>query len=495
MSFTLAQARVGAKTFPLPWAPRIRARHHAVFRRGVVVSALMWFPLGAGMGWVLTGSALAPGFALWPVMPWWFAPVMMLTPCVLAAFSSAEHLNPALIKSIGYARAGMNTVSGRHAKPPTPLAGITYGVAGLAFATGWPVGAGIALWQAADRIDAVPLALTGVATLLMPGLIGWTAFTRVRRFTAGMRDERRRQAIAAHVAAHGVRVAGEVTGVRFTRQWLNQQPVFALTVEYPGPDGTRDVKFHYPDYPRWAPVVGNRFDVWYDPAAPDDPERILLERRIVGQRFQTDVEHLRRPKAGGDGPDLGPVAPDWADDPKPPRSRTFLLYRGLIVSTVMATLLVITLIRWIAEFGPGYWWEIPVLAVIAALYTVNAVWWIALNGRAQWVTTVTWSTETLAWIGFMLTFAGMGVAGYRIVEAFMDFELDGFLFLCLGVMVAAGWSGVMLADGELRFTQIVAETRPTPHDEIHEALRSGDPDAVARLERDYGFRIGAQHTK
>ncbi|MCJ7843183.1 hypothetical protein MUB24_20350 [Lederbergia sp. NSJ-179] len=507
MAFSLSQAT--GKSYPLPWAPQIRRKYRSVLisrigallvRWVAVIGVFTWFCAA----WVL---ALLPSWIMEIVPTAGWALLLFIAVALFLLRISGDSVKTPLIRTLGYGRAGINTVSGRHSKPSESLAHLTSAIACGGASLGIVLGTAVAFVQAA-----ISSGLAYESSLLMPfgaglaGLVGLLASAAVRmtkKTIAGWRDEMKQEQIASDVLAHGKHVVGKVTKVKFAKSWLDQQPIFNLCVEYEAADETRTIKFHYVDYPKWAPVIGNEFEIWFDPDQPDDPRYILLERKIVGQTFASEIEYLRRPAAGGDGPALGPAEPEWAQPENHNRTTTTVkLAFQLIFAILFATGSAAAIIAWIMVFGASPWWMLPCLLILTAAFSLNVICGVSLLKRSQWLIRTTWAVDTVGWIAY--TFMFPTITGVAIKTATLLWDTTSSLPVeQVVVLVFTGFvavvGGIASVISSTTFHEIIARvftagTVP-PAEEVHEALRSSDPGALETLEKRYNYIAGALHTR
>lgn len=310
MAFSLAQASPEDEIYPLPWAPQIRDANRRTLRFWFGFDVLVRTVLLTAGVMVFAGLVLGlfDGFSLGAGGTWGMG-LMLVGMLLVVAWTLGGFLTTGLVRAVGHGRAGTNTVSGRHSLAAGGLAKLNPGLYCAALAMGFLIAAIGVL-----AVPGVASTLVTIAYACLAALSGYTAARYLATALRGWRAEVVAEQIARGVLARGVRTVAVVSAVDFREIWLDQQPAFVVRAVHPCHLGERDVEFTLVDYPRWAPMVGNEFDVWFDPHHLDDRRYTLLERRIVGQRFPTDVEQLRRPASGGDGPGIGPVEPDWVKE-------------------------------------------------------------------------------------------------------------------------------------------------------------------------------------
>lgn len=498
MAFSLAQA--SDKLYPLPWAPQIRRIYQRILRERACVLLLSWL-LATVWATVLLGGWLLgvlPSWATPSVGTSWFALSIGLSPVLFVALAAGDALTAPLVRSIGYARAGAQTVSGRHAKLPPSLAGAVWALGGTGFALGLIVGAAVLTPIAAMRgARPIPSAVLAATVIALSSLTIRLVLRSGARARAGWRAEVEQQQIAARVLATGQHAVGRVTTVQFTGQWLEQQPVFRVGVAFPFRGAERTVRINLVEYPQWAPVAGNEFDVWHDGSR--DPRALLLERRIVGQEFQSEVTHLRRPESGGDGPSIGPLMPRWAE--KAGRPAAVALAAAWLQSMLSAAVTVFTaamVIAWIAVIGFVVWWAVLAMALVAVLDGIVLRWWVLLLVRSPRLLETTRGIQSATWLSY--TAAGLAVTGAALTGAWNETNAtaaeDRVLILSGLAALASAMLNVMLGFSfDSKLTKIMLSDVSAPVDEVHQALRSSDPAQIDRLRERHGYRVGALHTQ
>lgn len=507
MAFPLAQAT--GKSYPLPWAPQIRRKYRSIVIYRIIALLLRWFAAIGVIAWICTMWVLAllPSWIM-QMLPEvkWAIPLMIAVTLFLLKTSDNSVKTP-LIHAFGYGRAGANTVSGRHSKPPKSLAHITTAVACSGASLGIITGTGVAFIQTDIFPDLhsqnMLLSLFTAGSALLAGLLAWAGVHTARKSMAGWRKEINQEQITSHLLAHGEHVIGKVTNIIFEDSWLDQQPIFTLCVEYQAAGETCTMTFHYVDYPRWAPVIGNEFEIWFDPKQSNDPKHILLERKIVGQTFASDIEHLRRPASGGDGPDLGPLAPKWAQSEKHNKTRTTV---KIVIQLFFAVLFTagsaVSLIMWTMVFGSKPWWLLLCFLIISGSFSLNAICGISLLNRSQWLIRTTWAVDTVGWTAYMFMFpAVLGIALKSVdllwertsslpVEQVMVLLFTGFI-----VVFGSLFSVISSTTFHETIARVFTAGTLPPAEEVHEALRSSNPAKLEALEKHYSYITGALHTR
>ncbi|GAA4919451.1 hypothetical protein LX16_4352 [Stackebrandtia albiflava] len=488
MAFSLAQALPEAGTVPFPWAPQIRRAHLAALRLRLAVSVAAWLVVGGGVGW--TTAVLT-----WARPPEWLAVVpsgavvaVLVSVVAVTAIATLDGIGPALVVVWGYGRPGAVAASGYCAAPPRALRGLGAVAAGAGLSTGLAAGVATALLTSTGR--GVGAALVAAAALLVSGIIGLFVAVSLPRLVKAWRAERRRAAERDRVYTTGSHVVGRVTAADYQGYRLDAQPVFRMTLEYPVREEIRRVEFLHADHPCWAPLPGNEFDVRYDPASPDDPETTVLERRIVGQSFDPDTAPLRQGRHEGES-FLTTEAPDWAlpDTKASPARVRYLLYRACTVNAVAAVLVAGAAVAWTTGHGLTPWWLVPCLLVMSTLYTCHAAWWWGMLRRADRVADRLWSPTATAWLGCGL--AGAVVATV-LVSVAPGAEPGGVVLFTGAAALLAGFGGVT-NDSVPEETRWLTGDTPPPVDEVRQAIRSGDPEALPRLAARHGYRAGPRH--
>ncbi|WP_235734937.1 hypothetical protein [Nocardioides alcanivorans] len=396
-----------------------------------------------------------------------------------------------LTRWAGASTAGWETTSGHEPKAPPALQGLGWSALWLSVALAAPLGFGCAWWldQLEGDLLVVAATGTGITTLLALVLV----LVRLPRHLAGFAAVRRQRADNAAVRAADWRTTAVIEEARFRKQWIDDLPVFDLTVRI-NVHGEPVISLKVTEYPCWAPAVGNLIDVWRDPTAPDDPDRMIFERRVAGQHRVDDPEPLRRPEGGSDGPSLGPLAPSWAvGEPLTPATRFWHGFGVLAGAVAVVLTLTATSLR-VHDFGPITTHIKVTMAVFVAGLLVITWWWLwpwLLPRRAPRSATGPLLTSGLV---FALMFALVFDLSARAVTG--DYTTGHVIRVWL-LYMAAGTIGLGL--GVTYSGSAVAVAMDNPHDVdpavVIDAIRSGDPQALTRLSDEHRWSVGPLHLK
>ena len=503
MTFSLRQA--STPHHPRPVASAVRQSMRRSLPRRFVVAALTAFLGGAFAFWVTFHIGIAgdiPGITgkADTVIRAASAVAGICVALFVMVFENRA-VTECLVYSTGYAVTGAQTVSGHHPLPPGGLKRAALCVRLLAFAVGGTLGTSVSvLWAAPPLPEALLIVAAAVAVDV---LVARFALPRLRAAREQWRTDQQRLARIDAIRSHGVHTTATVQEARFLRSWLDDQPVFALTLRTSGPE-VRTFSIRYADYPRWAPQQGDEFDMWTDGAVSDaGADEVVLERRHALSRPAGDVKHLRRPSGGSDGPDTGPYEPTWATAIERNTSRARILYLVSCVLAGLATLatLALSLIAWVL-FGPSRWWLVLLLAV--GCFSALVMTWRLIQIRIRPRRAVS-AGAPLGMPGLVAAFAAFaGLFGIVFSWAFVfadelalgpEGALVGIAaMLCLfsaavGFIIELGTAG-FVTPVALTAMRRAARAPAAPVDLVHRALHSGEP-AAARLEHNYGIVVGA----
>lgn len=502
--------------FRVPAAPLIREQYRRALRRRIIGAVLIRMILIATVAFALL-LRLSPLFAEYFPAPSEPADVEMgsavdvvtgllalvsMTPLLLEVMS----VNVILVHAAGIAVPGMTTVTGNHLRPLGGLGSLNLGLTFVSFAIGILLGLTGALLVFPAHS---PLAIGIAVAAAVAGLFfGCRLLIRASR---SWKSAMRRLEVAATARAAGRHSIATATEVEQRDLWIGDRPTFLVrTRASPAePDAeTTGIRFLWADYSCWAPMIGNEFDVWSDPAHPDDYDRIVIERRMSGQKFPTDPSSFLRPGTN-DGTAPGRTQPRWASDLREvPRSRA-----ALYVSISMTLLLVALACGWIAWsllsslFESLPWW-LPAALAIAGVSIVAAAFGVLRPLVRPVATTRVAPGSEIALAVSLIGYLAMLVA---VVGAFWAFGAAEWTFPVDSVEDAEAFEGRF----HLALTALIAEcvillfasmppalggtlTPPrnasgvTP-EQVREAAHSGDDTGIARLKREFGFIVGPEH--
>ncbi|MFF8618329.1 hypothetical protein [Streptomyces sp. NPDC015350] len=441
-------------------------------------------------------------------------PVVSLVP--FAFMPLTDGLTSSVVGALGWAGRGAKTVSGHHSLAPGALRRLPSAVRLVAAGTATVVAGALALlsWNPdPERTLLIVVITVPIAGMLLTlGIRPLPAASRAWR--AGLAHAE----LTERIRATGRHTTAVVTDVEHRGWWLDQQPVFRVRAETREQPVTT-IEFQVAEYPRWAPAPGHVVDVWARPPQTTDtgdtggfdPERTVVERQIVGQRFDPPGEELRRPASGGDGPGIGPVAPDWADAFDPgtgtPGAWTVGAVAGLVA---VAGALLAPVARYTGEPDGPAWlpWSLGATVLLTMWQSAEWLGLRLLPRRAVGRGTTTLMPGILAFLlMFVNTFSVVFTWG--LSDHFLDRDRGGTVALtCLGSVVAGVIPFILAVAGHgtvvptVTSALLAAERRrtrrraggtdavPMSAEHVHEAMLSGDPARASQLERDHGFAVG-----
>ena len=345
------------------------------------------------------------------------------------------------------------------------------------------------------------------------------------------------------IMAGGEHSLGTVVAVTNERFIVDNRAMFHVDLQYRSAGRLETVRVRFFDYPVFSPAVGNEFDVWFDPERPFVLERILIERRYVGQEFMnladepvpgvraSDADVAARPEPASDGTAMGRNAleslgsasgvltdqgsgkpalnskalgmfevPQWMSDehhsagPSTPQAarRTRILIgvppNLIAILAFVGTLLVPLMIQDVP------WWTLAALWLYTALTIINAAVYWQFMLRSRWFIRSGVSfgaTEAAVFAGFFAAGFAM-LTTHSMVFAPLNREIPWTL---AHVLIWAAVIGALLVF-EWAFTSNAWALRhlnaefPAPPEVIQEALTTHDPDGIDKLESQYGYRAG-----
>lgn len=496
MAFWLGCAR--RKSYPASYAAEVRESHLRYLRIAFAVAALGTFVgLCAFFGTmlrVLAGVEWDMQLFAGMMLPWY---ALMFTMGAIGHGASVAAV-------AGHGRVGLKTVSGYHLKAPHTLRHVRS--ATLLWASALALAAAVATatlsWPRYTPFEAplpglslhdashVALLLAGAA---LAALLGRWAAAWTRQLAEGWREERRRRAREEDILARGGHAVGRVKRVRFTGECVDMKSLFLLEVAYEADGRGYSVAFPFPEYPRWAPVVGNAFDVWFDPAAPDAPQSTLLQRRLVGQEGPAAPERYRvQLQTDGDG--KTDISPPWAgqDD-----GREDVVVGALFrcLGQLAAIVLWIASVPvWLRTWPAGPHWVVLLVLPHLLLAAACALgWWKRMRAPAAAPDAWCWA-RAAGYLNFAL-----GLCIWPVLLARMRTQADPYfhslatenfpvlwLALALGAWALVGASGMKLpAVSDEAWARRIRQraVAPLADEEVYEALylRGG---AGTRRERD-----------
>lgn len=330
-----------------------------------------------------------------------------------------------------------------------------------------------------------------------------------------------RQAMAdrsmqAGIIRDGEHSAGVVMAVTHEEMIVDDRAMFHIDLEYQTGGRLESNRIRFFDYPVWAPAIGNTFDVWADPERPFVQDRIMLERRYVGQEFVNLADEPKpgshipagsleeRPAGAPDGTTAGNMAPDlphgpqWMVDeshsPATPKAARRTRYLIGIPPNLIAVLSLVGTLLVPAMIDDVPWWTLAALWGYTLLTAINAFIYWQFMGRTRWFLRSGVSfgaTEAAVFAGFFAAGFAM-LSTHTMVLAPLNQEIP---WTPAHVLTWAAVIGALLVF-EWAFTSNAWALRhlnaefPAPPEVIQEALTGHDRAGIDKLEADYGYRAG-----
>ncbi|GAB3157049.1 hypothetical protein GCM10027290_56470 [Micromonospora sonneratiae] len=486
MAFSLTLADPEGETFPLPTSPVVaQARTRGLAFRIVMITAL-WAVQGVLTVGVTAGLLIGEPFVdlpdsgpLVPTMTYLFLPCVALASMITTGNAQKQ--------IYGYSEHSLN-VKYRSSNAPAHGRPMNRCAAAIGFCAGgvvalvllpWAAFAGAAWWRQA-------------LVLLVLAVLGACAVVTLRIELPQVGTARLWLSESQHrlqdVVDHGAHTVATVARVEHTGSWLDALPIFVLTLFWSTGQGTREATIRITDYPCWAPVEGNEFDVWFDPAAPDDDTRVFLHRRLVGQRFAENPERFRAPGEGDSGP--GPIEPPYASARTGSPVERWLC---TFIAVACAAIGVAGVAATPMAFGDLPWWSKLCILVQALFLIANAALWVTFACRHPWFARHGHSASWITWLPFLGLFGiTLPVLGTDPVWGFdYDRDIETLTLWLYLAMIVAGVVTYLLS-----FVLIMAGHRMlnagvvVPPEEVAEALRHHDRAAIDQLRIRYGYLAG-----
>ena len=363
--------------------------------------------------------------------------------------------------------------------------------------------------------------------LLLPALKVW----RLARIV--WQQTKTDQRIHRDIVASGHHSVGTVVSVTNENFAVDNRAMFHVDLEYETGGRLETARIQFFDYPVWAPALGNEFDVWTDPERPFVEDRIVLERRYVGQEFANFEEVPVSGDHSSNGDDWDPdrgvfvggglagagagaaaagadadsgvspavqLLPQWMVDeadphgPSTPKDarRTRILIGIPPLFIAVAALAGTLLVPVMVEDVP--WWTLAALWFYTVLTLINAAVYWQFMVRSRWFlrSGITFgATETAVFAGFFAAGFAM-LTTHSMVMAPLHQEIP---WTAAHVLTWAAVIGALLVF-EWAFTSngwalkhLNAEF-PAPPEAIQEALTGHDVLGIDALEAEYGYRAG-----
>ncbi|MGN5734353.1 hypothetical protein [Arthrobacter psychrochitiniphilus] len=529
MAYPMSRAVLGAKTVPVPTSPVVWAGYVVKTWRACALVVFLWALAVSMLGFF---SPVKMSRVFEDVSH--FLPALLFVIGVVGAVRIGHEIGKDVMHVLGYgdikvvsAHAGRAVVPerGRRIAQASVLVGLFLGT----------VAAAIIRAVSGDWLEM--LLLIGLSLPLLVWSVKVLRLARIMWLKA--REEHR---IHWDIIASGQHTVGTVVAVTNEKFLLDNRAMFHVDVEYLIQGRMETSRIRFFDYTVWAPAIGNEFDVWVDPERPFVQERILLERRYVGQKFAhfTDLpvpgvhaseeDLVARPGTEPDGTVAGARAgiaqagaavnlatvsgvaesgssapalkrlPQWMADetaasgaatPRAARRTRILIGippNLIAVLALIGTLLVPPMVQDVP------WWTLAALWLYTVLTIINAAIYWQFMLRSRWFIRSGVSfgaTEAAVFAGFFAAGFAM-LSTHSMVMAPLNREIP---WTAAHVLTWAAVIGALLVF-EWAFTSNAWALRhlnaefPAPPEVIQEALTGHDPDGVDKLEKDYGYRAG-----
>lgn len=391
----------------------------------------------------------------------------------------------------------MPSAGGPFSRAPVTVSGASSGLLSASAALSALIG--FACMLMLGDPDPWTIAVGALVALGLSALFGARAVKRLRSASAGWREEQRRLAVAAAVRREGVHAVATVAEAVFLRTWIDGLPVFRISAEFDDGSAIRRASFRYVEFPCWAPTEGDEFDLWFDPEHPDDGERIVLERRLLGMERAGDPESFRRPAQGGDGPLAGPLEPQWAKASEPSPSRRLDYGFGFLVAAGALLCQAIVAAAWFVADSPPWW----VVASLAAGFAATLVGvWLRLRPVVSPRSTIRSTGAELVpvSVGVLAAVVAPVIAGETVWAMAVSVPFTGMADEAGAIALFGSIIGgvLVLFNGiafEAPLAVALASNPAVPPEVVQEALRLGDPTALARLETEYRCTAGPLHLR
>lgn len=492
MAFELRLAQADGSTFVEPVSPALMRPYRVSRATQLVILTLLWALAVALLVGVTMAYALGTRWFGWD-LPGGLLPLLAYLVGPLIAITWHQISGEPARVVYGFAQDVGGTGSHTSWSPD-----LSRPASRVASAIGALLGCGIAplgiIWGAEPTAGIVGYATAVLVIAVIPVLSVMSLVRDLPRIAEGRAWRRLAQRRREEVIALGHRHVARVTSVRPITTWVDALPVIRCTIEWTDDAGHHEAAIRFTDYPCWVPVEGTEFDVWVDPAAPDDPRRTFLERRLVNQPFVEDPVAVRAAGSGDSGP--GPVHPPWMDDDGLTTGkrhvRGFLAVLAALCAAVGIAAFVVTAIG-VPDLAP---WQLGLSALHAFLLTVGAALFLALFRRQRWM--ANWGMLTAGLLA--LPFASLFAIALCVLSSDAMWDMDATnaaghraVQLTVASLVAAvvmyGLFFVFIFNLDRLFNAGIR----IPGAEVAEVVRSNDPRRIRDLHARTGYWVGKLH--
>lgn len=472
MAYPLADATLGSEAAPVPLAPRIAATFRRKVLLRVVAGGGLWAIAGAMSGVLSPFELIAeePGMGI--------GVLVVFVLAVSHGFAVIDGVGRDLAR--GFCRGRLSgTGDVRHVVgPPGTIATALTGLLG-----GLCVGGGAAVvirlvWGEPDAAAVLGWVLGPVAVLFL-----W-ALARARRAWAAARRERETRAA---VLAYGVHVVGTIGSFRHQELWFDEQPSFLVDFDYEVAGTPVERQIVLWDHAIWAPVEGSRFDVWYDPDAPDDLSRTFIERRYAGECFARDPERFRLQE--GVEWKAGALAPAWLTEDR----RTGVTpSRATAARPVLTGLVAVVTAAALPTLVDVAWWTLGALAFAGVLACANLVTAARFLRRGRAFLS---AGHTFDAAGIRCRAGVLAVLGAVVTDPALTWRpllgespwTIGHLLVGLALLICS-----LQWDWQRELDRTARELNPpAPPEPAQEALTGHDDSRIDRLEREHGYAVSS----
>lgn len=526
MAYPMSRAVPGAQTVPLPTSPVVWLGYVRKTLRACVLVALL-SALAVAMLGFFSPVEIRRVF----VDVAHFVPALLFVIGVVGALGLGNEIGKDFKHVLGYGDVKRTSEHAGHTVVPRRGQRLTYASVLIGLFLGF-VAAAVIRAMMGEWVGF--LLLAGLAVGLLIAAIKVTRLARIMWLKA--REDHR---IHWDIVSGGEHSVGTVVAVTNERFVVDNRAMFHVDLEYRTGGRLETTRIRFFDYPVWSPSMGNEFDVWSDPERPFVQDRILIERRYVGQEFVNLAdepvagEHISGDEAAAqadadpakDGFDpVGSISgsgsgsisgsgfgeeisvpgmfqnPQWMLDeadpsgPSTPKAarRTRILIgippTLIAVFALIGTLLVPVMVDDVP------WWTLAALWLYTVLTLINAAVYWQFMRRSRWFVRSGVSfgaTEAAVFAGFFAAGFTM-LTTHNLVMAPLHREIP---WTAAHVLTWAAVIGALLVF-QWAFTSSAWALKhlnaefPAPPEAIQEALTGHDPAGIDKLEATYGYRAG-----